>query len=418
MKRVHTKQILFLVFATIALVLVMGIFFIPKAEAQTFFGNQWQDSNWNWDDDWDRSERNSPLFRYNRVEGFFAGYRMNRDYWRERRPVSPIIFGHAGYAFSAKELEYQIGLEQGFNSRSRFAIGGEHHRLIVSADNWIISESENSLAAVLIKEDFRDYFFKEGGSLYFTQQIFQSLTITGGYYFDRWDSVERNATWSIFGKNKKFRDNPGMDTGVINSLKGQLVLDTRGHSRHTMKGWYAALDYEHSGDDLGGDFTFDRLLADFRRYQPLGFDLGIDLRLRVGSSRGILPYQKSYHLGGISTLRGFRYKELGGGFRNAGGNRMILAQIEYQLGESNLPEFLDLGLFDLFNITIFADAGWVGRAGENADLLEGFANLEWSDFKSDAGIAFISGNVRFEIARRLDTGYKPFRFYFRLNRPF
>lgn len=418
MKRADSKQIIFFILATVVLVLVMGTFLVTQAEAQTFFGNRWQDGGWDWDDDWERGEKTTPLFRYNRVEGLFAGFKVNKEYWQDRRPMSPIIFGHAGYAFSAKELEYRVGLEQGFNSGSRFAIGAEHHRMVVTPDNWFISDSENSLAAFFIKEDFCDYYLEEGGSVYVTQDLGHNLRITGGYHYERFDSLEKNTNWSLFGKNKKFRDNPIMDIGKVNSLKGKLVLDTRRNSRYTARGWYAEVEYEHSGDNLGGDYTYDRLVADLRRYQPLGFDLGIDFRLRLGTSHGIMPYQKKFYLGGIGTLRGYRYKELPGGYMNEGGNRMLLAQIEYRLGESNLPGFLDLGLFELFNLTLFADAGWIGFTETDTDLLDGFSDLKWSHFKTDAGIALVSGDVRFEIARRLDTSYKPFRFYFRLHRPF
>lgn len=418
MKSRDKKQLIFLVLAALILVFIMSSFLVTTANAQSFGGTMRQNGEWDWDGDWDRYDRTSPLIRYNRVEGLLLGFTVNRDYWRDRRPVSPIVFGDVGYAFSAKELEYQVGLEQGFTRGNRFAIGAEHHRRITTPDNWFISEDENSLAAFLIKEDFCDYYLSEGGSVYFTQRIGRSLEISGGYSFERFDSLEVNTKWSLFGKNKKFRDNPAMDAGVVNSIRGSLVFDTRRNARYTARGWYAEIDFEHAGEDLGGDFTFDRLVADIRRYQPLGFDLGIDFRLRAGTASGMLPFEKSYHLGGIGTLRGYPYKSFPAGFEIPGGNRMLLAQVEYRLGESNFDGFLDLGLFDIFNLVLFADAGWVGYAEPDAGLLDGFGGLSWEDFRSDAGIAFTSGNVRFEIARRLDTGHKPFRFYFRITRPF
>lgn len=99
---------------------------------------------------------------------------------------------------------------------------------------------------------------------------------------------------------------------------------------------------------------------------------------------------------------------------------MVLAQIEYRIGEANFPDELGLGLFDMFNFIVFADAGWVWYADPDLDLLQGFEPLTLSRLKTDVGIALAnrSGNVRFEIVRRTDTGKKPFTFYFRINRPF
>ena len=133
-----------------------------------------------------------------------------------------------------------------------------------------------------------------------------------------------------------------------------------------------------------------------------------------------LPWHKSFHLGGISTLRGYGYKAFPNGSQQPGGNRMVLAQIEYRIGEANIPDELGLGLFDMFNFIVFADAGWAWNAGPDDNLFEGFKSLKIGSLKTDVGIALAnrSGSVRFEIARRTDRGKKPFTFYFRINRPF
>ena len=160
---------------------------------------------------------------------------------------------------------------------------------------------------------------------------------------------------------------------------------------------------------------------DVRRYQPLGFGEGLDFRLRVGTVSGnSIPWHKSFHLGGLSSLRGFPYKAFPAGPMNPGGNRMLLAQLEYRMGTQDLPDELDWGLLEHFNLIIFADAGWVGIADHEADLFGGFDSMTWSKIKTDVGIALAnrSGNVRIQIARRTDTNEKPYVFSFRINRPF
>ena len=83
------------------------------------------------------------------------------------------------------------------------------------------------------------------------------------------------------------------------------------------------------------------------------------------------------------------------------------------------PKF-GLGISPQFNVILFVDAGWVGYADPDQSIFKGFKNLTWSNLKSDVGIAFSnqSGSVRLEIARRTDTGYKPFTFLFRISRSF
>jgi len=421
MQKTAFRQTFVVIVMAIVFFFILGALVVTNVQAQPLRMSSTQDWDWDWDESWDRSaDKTYPEFRYNRVEGLFLGLNVDADYWRYRRPASPFVFGSAGYAFAAKELEYQIGLEQGFSRGSRFAIGGEYHRLIQSPDTWIVGDEENSLAAFLIREDFRDYYLTEGGSVYLTQSLGDDFLFKAGYFYDRLDSLERNASWSLFGKSKKFRENPAMDTGELRALAGRLTLDTRNNRQRTTRGWFTTLDFERAGEGVGGDYEYDRLLADIRRYQSLGFDQGLDFRLRIGTGSGHMPWQKTFQLGGISTMRGYKFKSLSGGALMRGGNRMILGQIEYRLGEGHLPSDLDLGLFELFNFIVFADAGWVGFADEDLGLFEGFDGLKLSDFQSDIGVALAnrSGSVRIEVARRTDTNYKPFRFYFRMTRPF
>ncbi len=421
MQRIILKQVLFLILLALAVVMVMGIVLFTNVQAQELKLDLFQD--WDWDedwDDWDRESRISPSYRYNRVEGLFLGFRVNEEYWRRRYPNRPFLFGSLGYAFKAKELEYQVGIEKGFFDEFRMALGGEYHRMVDTPDRWIIPEFENSLAAFLIKEDFHDFYLREGGSAYLQQNFTNNITIKATYNYDMFDSLEKNTNWSLFGGKKKFRENPTLTVGEIRSVAGSFVYDTRNSETRTTRGWYIQVDGERAGDEFGGDFDFDRLVIDIRRYQPLGFGEGFDIRFRTGTSQGELPWQRSYHLGGISTLRGYPFKMLPYGRMNPGGNRLVLAQLEYRMGTQDLPDVLDWGLLDQFNLILFVDAGWVGFADSEAGLFEGFDVLKWSKLKTDVGVALASrsGKVRFQVARRTDTNYKPYTFSFRISRPF
>ncbi len=99
---------------------------------------------------------------------------------------------------------------------------------------------------------------------------------------------------------------------------------------------------------------------------------------------------------------------------------MVLAQAEYRLGTREIPEEMYLWILEHFNIILFVDVGWVGSVDTEASLFDGFDGLSWSSLKSDVGIALAnrSGSVRFQVARRTDTGKKPFIFSFRISRPF
>jgi len=394
--------------------------------ARSFQAGLWgmMDQDWDdWDDDWGDwkdGKRSSVFTRYNRVEGFTAGMRVSRDEGRARHPQRPFLYGHWGYAFAAGELQYQIGIEKGFFETYRFGFGGEYRRMIDTPDRWLMPETENSLAAFLLKEDFHDFYLSEGGSGYVVQNLTKAVTLHAAYHTEKFQAVEKNTNWSLFGGGKRFRENPAVGPGEMRGFSASLAVDTRNSKKVPTRGWYLQIEGERMGDDFGGDFTYDRVWGDLRRYQPLGFHDGIDIRLRAGTANGDPPWPKRFYLGGPGTLRGYRYKAFPDTWSRPGGNRMLLAQVEYRLGKQIFPDDFAFFFLEHFDIILFADAGWTDTVDSGLDLLDGFDDITYRDIRSDAGLALAShsGNFRIEIARRTDTGVKPFMFWVRLNRAF
>jgi outer membrane protein assembly factor BamA len=433
MKRNDLRQVLFLLFLALVIVLLMGFWVVTSAKAGTnpegFFQNRLSWTTTDSEDDFEdefpsrkmrRRDRWEPEVRYNRVEGVYLGMKLNKEGGRRWRPSRPTMYGFVGNAFAAGEPEYQVGIEKGFFDEFRLGLGGEYHRRITTPDLWIMPAEENSAAALLIKEDFHDFYFTEGWSGIVSQNFTPALKLSAAYQTDEYRSEDRHARWSLFGGKKVFRENPLMDEGTNNAVSGRLVIDTRNSVRRTSRGWYIQLEGERAGDAFGGDFEYDRFVADLRRFQPLGFGEGVDLRIRVGTGQGRMPWQKAYYLGGPSTLRGFRYKAFPNGWEQPGANRMMLAQLEYRLGRDELPDMMGMGLLDNFNLILFTDAGWTANVDTTLGPTEGFKGLSIGRLKNDVGIALANhdGNVRFEVARRTDTSDKPYTFWFRISRPF
>ena len=99
---------------------------------------------------------------------------------------------------------------------------------------------------------------------------------------------------------------------------------------------------------------------------------------------------------------------------------MVLAQVEYRIGRQHLPDEMDLGLIDQLYFIVFTDLGWVGLVGDEPSVFKGFDDLSGSTLKNDVGIALSNrrGDIRLEVARRTDTGHKPFVVCFRFRRTF
>ena len=374
-----------------------------------------------------RDRDNGLVARYNRVEGLYLGVRFGRERWWRRPYYNFALWGEGGYGFSSKAWRYQVGLERFFEIAGdrrypvyRFVLGAEAHDLTETQDEWIMPSWENALAAFFVKEDFHDFYRRVGFSGYLEQELAQSILIHAEYRNDRYENmpddpaVRKATNWSLFGGKKDFRPNPLIDEGYLRGAVGRITLDTRDDTRAPDQGWYIQAQAEFYGRQVESDYEFDRFILDIRRYQPLGFGENLDLRLRAGSSRGPLPRQFLFDLGGISTLRGYRFKEFTG-------SRMLLANVEYRLrADSDVMPDIWSDLLGGLNLVIFFDAGLAWFPKDDSRFDRGFEDIQWRDLKTNVGLAFTDrrGRVRLNFARRTDSGSAPIVVTFRLNRAF
>jgi Tol biopolymer transport system component len=163
-----------------------------------------------------------------------------------------------------------------------------------------------------------------------------------------------------------------------------------------------SLTYEHADKALGGDYTFDKLLFDGRKYMSLpSLHQVLAFRLVAGiSSSNILESGldgEKFKLGGnysadnlsnadVNTfsLRGYNPAVLEG-------NNLLLASLEYRFPLANIEHGITLGPLFLFleklSGVLFVDIGNVWESTIlNITKEEDEINSIWRDFKSSIGI--------------------------------
>lgn len=393
----------------------------------------------------EKSKGSGLWFNYNRVDGLTLGLLLPNQQWWRRHRRNFAVLGKVGYSFASKGIQYRVGLERWLFDDFRFSLGAEIHDLTDTQDRWIIDDLENTLAAMLIKEDFRDYYNRTGYSFYLAQKLGGPITLKGEYRNDDFSRLVNLTNWSVFGKNKRFRPNPRPLPGTLideqwnvfsgpaklhlQSAVGTVTIDTRNDQKNPTRGWYIQGFYERAGFELESDMDFERYILDIRRYQPLGWDENLDVRIRAGAATGVLPPMYWFDLGGISTLRGYRFKEFTG-------DRMVLGNLEYRLKTSGSDWFI----LDDFDLILFVDSGlaWFAN-GESEKTLDAwpideevqkrslntlpdqaFRELSWGDLKTNVGIALASADDEFRInfAKRTDRGNSDIVITFRITKPF
>ncbi len=360
--------------------------------------------------DWEL-EPEGLVLRYNRVEGVYGGWRLPRNYHPGQGLTN---YGAVGYSLNAKVLRYQAGAEVfSFYSRPQardnlVAMGAEVHDLTDTQDGWLLSEEENSVDALLFHRDFRDYFRRSGWSLYSSHNLGGVLQMTGRYARDEFESLENEVQWGVFESRfarEVFRPNPPVEEVEVASIRADVQFDTRDHLDEPHQGWLANALFERAGEFLGGDAGFKRYLGDVRRYQPVGRNSRVDLRLRLGTAKGLLPRQYLYDLGGFASLRGY-------GFKQFTGDRMGLLSVEYWVdGESEWPGDLPV---DELSVGLFFDAGSAWFAADEGDPFD----TDGADVHKSLGFALQCESARLYLARPLDGAERDWELALRFSRTF
>jgi hypothetical protein len=101
--------------------------------------------------------------RYNRVDG--PAVILGAAFQTGRGPA-PVLFAEGGYAYSRERGLYEAGFSVPFGDRPRITLGASGYRVTATEDEWIVSEGENTIFALVARTDYRDHYEAEGGRGY------------------------------------------------------------------------------------------------------------------------------------------------------------------------------------------------------------------------------------------------------------
>jgi len=366
------------------------------------------------------------IFRYNRVEGAYIGLaQVKRLFWHSKPPL--VSTGSFGYGFANKTIRYSLGLYFPIYLEDQIIeIGAEGHNFTDSKDQWRFDRDENTATALFAREDFMDYFERRGYSLtaswYYRGERDWNIRAGVGYVHDTYASMNRVTNWSFFGGDKRFRINPLINDGNINSMLVSAGANNLPAIDDKTRGWKAQFSLEMAGGGMRGDFEFTQLVAEAVRYQPLNEHLNLNMRVRTGLSDGMLPVQRQFELGGPGSLPGYRYKEFSG-------SHVLLFNVELIIRSTLAGEARGWArnILRSSNLIFFADAGAVNDILPVAtqDITRGAYNVSFGGdysfegLKTDLGVALGSADGVFRIgaAWRLDRSESA-NFIIRFTHPF
>lgn len=352
---------------------------------------------------------------YSPVDELNAGWGFHNTIFDRTRFNHTFLSGHVGYKTGPGRAGYAFGIERPFFAEAILQVGASIHDLTATDDGWRLGDDEQSLVALTFRNTFRDYHRRKGYQLHAAVRPLDNQEVLVAWRDDRHVALANATDYGFFRDDHVFRPNAAALDGDIRSLLLGYTYDTRGLGKQSPSERY----YRHLLDDLFGERTErdEGVRVDWRgELAPAAFEHDVDFhryiatargwwepsprrlvsgRAIVGMSRGVLPPQRLFALGGIGSVRGYRFKE-------AAGEGMLLLNGEVRQGFGRHVAGL-----------AFLDAGRVydARPGSTTDWLKG------------VGLGFELGEgedngPRVEFGWRLDDIPSSLQVLFRLRHTF
>jgi hypothetical protein len=315
--------------------------------------------------------------------------------------LSPRLGMRLEYTTARAEWLYGAQLEQPLDPGNHLAVGFSFYRRTDHSELQQITDLENSLALLFARQDFRDYFQREGYDGYLALRWTGVTTLSAHTRTDIFRSLPtypRTSSW--FHQNRELRENPPIDDG-----EGHAVAVRLERMRPGRPGFHHWIEFETAGGPLGGDFEYRRLLGDLRSVLRLTPAATITLRGVAGSDlTGTLPRQGAFTAGGVDGLRAHSFAEFQG-------DQITLGQAEYSAGIGRVHA----GQFESgVHVLAFVDTGkawsnpshdWDPR-GQRMAVDGGF------------GLATAEDNLRIYFAKNLQEPSSDILISARFQRPF
>lgn len=346
-------------------------------------------------------------YRYNRVEG--SNLILGADVGVPLRPRLNVL-GEIGYGWRSQEITWLAGARTRF-FRDALTLEGAYGRDVVSYGAGTIPG--NSFTALLFGQDYGDYFLGEGvlAAIVFARggtgldRDFDAVELRVAYRGENQESIDKRTDFSFFQPGKDFRDNPPIDDGTVRRLELEAAWGNLGFGPAAM-----VVEAEFAGRGLGGDFRYEGARGELVGRRTIWLGDQVTGRLAGGVMGGRPPYQSLHFLGGFRTLRGY-------GINEFLARRWAHARLDYKLG-TDLFKWAPFLRHLRLQLAPFADLGVMWQRQERDGTV---VNLADPDMRASAGIGlqrnFLGipggvGQLRFDLANRLDRGHDDWTYRF------
>ncbi|MDW8002039.1 MAG: outer membrane protein assembly factor BamA [Deltaproteobacteria bacterium] len=241
---------------------------------------------------------------------------VNVDVTLEERPTGTLSLG-VGYSTAEKVLltgsvsqENLFGTGRKVYLEAQLGSTSSDFRLTAIDPYFLDYKLSTGISLSNYRREMDVYDYKTTGGSLFLRRPFTDYVSAGlKYRYDRNEVYNVDPTATKYIKEQKGKR-------TTSSFTFSLGKNTVDDILNPTKGDFGDVSIEVAGGALGGNVEFVKSIAYYGRYIKAGFwDSTFMLKAQVGSiwpyGRKKLPIYEKFFVGGINTIRGFRYGEAG-----------------------------------------------------------------------------------------------------------
>lgn len=397
------------------------------SKSEESFGDRFSilSGNIDWSDNFSTS---GPLgiYHFNRVEGHAMDLGFDFSGLMDRR-----LYANTNFSYGTADARFKSSFS------SRYLMGNYRtYRISFEAFNDIkilFGQSDNyrkissTLLALLLKEDFRNYYYSKGFNIDIRGEVFPVLRLHLGFSNTTDNSAVRNSSLSIFNSDRRYRLNPPIYETRINSFKAGFRLDFRDfvedgqfRRRTSFGNSYVLFD----GDVTYSDPNVLNSSEHFTKYELSAFgrinsfrSTYLNFKIYGMYNDGKLPYQMMYALPGDINLIAHTYTFRTLEYNEVTGDRVVTLNLDYNF-RSELFRLLNIpGLKDWdIQFNTFFNGAYSDVSPEAASILPNQINTFKSPFyEIGFGLAHALVPIKIEFGWKLNhRGQNNFRVGFNM----
>lgn len=289
------------------------------------------------------------FFIYNRNEGLL--FTPLNSQWDGDGKSSFRLSFSIGYRFGSDEPAGRLTLEKSFFSNKNLVIFGSAFKESRTDDFYRLSETENTWAGLLGRQDFYDRWNEEGWSAGIGLDLYRvKLKLLMASVKQDSIAVTSNL-WSLFEKERSLRSNPYIASQeTVDYLQATVAFQTK-HYSPVATGMTLFIEgeaYQKTDDGLT-IYTMNsaelrkRIFGFFKMNWELSYGLVFRSQFMAGTSDGKLYEFRKFGVGGLGSVSAFPFKY-------QTGDQMVQANGEIVFTD----EFTDAWFF----LKLFVDGGY------------------------------------------------------------